>query len=261
MADYFQGWNWVKDVIDILIVAYVIYRIILLVRGTRAAQMLVGLAAIIAAFIVSQRLELTTLYWILDNFLSSIVLIIIVIFQHDIRRALSQFGRNPFFGTRLSSSEVRMVEEVVKASVSLAAKRIGALIVIGRKVGLNDYLESGIRLDAQVVKELIISIFLPYSPIHDGAVVIQEGRITAAGCFLPLTVNPNVSKELGTRHRAAIGMSEETDALVIVISEELGRISLAIEGAMIANLDGPLLREKLYREIVHRKNRAGRKSK
>jgi uncharacterized protein (TIGR00159 family) len=143
------------------------------------------------------------------------------------------------------------VEELVKAGVSLANKRIGALIVLGRKTGLNDYLESGVQIDAQVVKELIISIFLPYSPIHDGAVIVQEGRIVAAGCFLPLTVNPNVSKEMGTRHRAAIGLSEETDALVIVVSEETGRISLAIEGAIITNLDGPSLREKLYQEFVN----------
>jgi len=213
--------------------------------------MLIGLAVVVGAFIISQRLELITLSWILDNLLSSIVLIIIVIFQHDIRRALSQFGRNPFWGRKAGSLEAALVEELVKAGVSLANKRIGALIVLGRKTGLNDYLESGVQIDAQVVKELIISIFLPYSPIHDGAVIIQEGRIVAAGCFLPLTVNPNVSKEMGTRHRAAIGLSEETDALVIVVSEESGRISLAIEGAIITNLDGPSLREKLYQEFVN----------
>ena len=251
MPDFFRGFNWLRDVIDILIVWYLIYRMILLVRGTRAAQMLIGLAVVVGAFIISQRLELITLSWILDNLLSSIVLIIIVIFQHDIRRALSQFGRNPFWGRKAGSLEASLVEELVKAGVSLANKRIGALMVLGRKTGLNDYLESGVQIDAQVVKELIISIFLPYSPIHDGAVIIQEGRIVAAGCFLPLTVNPNVSKEMGTRHRAAIGMSEETDALVIVVSEETGRISLAIEGAIITNLDGPSLREKLYQEFVN----------
>lgn len=251
MFDFFRGFNWIRDALDILIVWYVIYRMILLVRGTRAAQMLIGLAGVVGAYIISQRLELVTLSWILDNLLSSIVLIIIVIFQHDIRRALSQFGRNPFWGKKAGSREAALVEELVKAGVSLANKRIGALIVLGRKTGLNDYLESGVQIDAQVVKELIISIFLPYSPIHDGAVIIQEGRIVAAGCFLPLTVNPNVSKEMGTRHRAAIGLSEETDALVIVVSEETGRISLAIEGAIITNLDGPSLREKLYQEFVN----------
>lgn len=250
MADYFQGLNWIKDVIDIVIVWYVIYRIILLVRGTRAAQMLAGLAVVIIAFIISQSLELNTLYWILDNFLSSIILIIIVIFQHDIRRALSQFGRNPFLGSRLTSEEAEVIEEVVKASTSLASKRIGALMVLGRKVGLSEYTESGVELDSRVAKELILSIFLPYSPIHDGAVIIQERRIVAAGCFLPLTVNPNISKELGTRHRAAIGMSEETDSLVVVISEEAGHISLAIDGSMLSNLDGPSLREKLYQELT-----------
>ena len=251
MPDFFRGFNWLRDVLDILIVWYLIYRMILLVRGTRAAQMLIGLAMVVGAYIISQRLELITLSWILDNLLSSIVLIIIVIFQHDIRRALSQFGRDPFWGKKAGSREASLVEELVKAVVSLANKRIGALIALGRKTGLNDYLESGVQIDAQVVKELIISIFLPYSPIHDGAVIIQEGRIVAAGCFLPLTVNPNVSKEMGTRHRAAIGLSEETDVLVIVVSEETGRISLAIEGAIITNLDGPSLREKLYQEFVN----------
>lgn len=258
MQEYFQGLNWIKDVVDIAIVWYVIYRIILLVRGTRAAQMLVGLAVVIIAFIISQSLELNTLYWILDNFLSSIILIIIVIFQHDIRRALSQFGRNPFLGPRISSLEAEVIEEIMKASTSLASKRIGALIVIGRKVGLREYIESGVEIDSLVAKELILSVFLPYSPIHDGAVIIQEGRIIAAGCFLPLTVNPNVSKELGTRHRAAIGMSEETDALVVVISEETGRISLAIDGSMISNLDGPSLRERLYEGLTQPKKKESR---
>ena len=258
MQEYFQGLNWIKDVVDIAIVWYVIYRIILLVRGTRAAQMLVGLAVVIIAFIISQSLELNTLYWILDNFLSSIILIIIVIFQHDIRRALSQFGRNPFLGPRISSLEAEVIEEIMKASTSLASKRIGALIVIGRKVGLKEYIESGVEIDSLVAKELVLSVFLPYSPIHDGAVIIQEGRIIAAGCFLPLTVNPNVSKELGTRHRAAIGMSEETDALVVVISEETGRISLAIDGSMISNLDGPSLRERLYEGLTQPKKKESR---
>jgi len=258
MQEYFQGLNWIKDVVDIAIVWYVIYRIILLVRGTRAAQMLVGLAVVIIAFIISQSLELNTLYWILDNFLSSIILIIIVIFQHDIRRALSQFGRNPFLGPRISSLEAEVIEEIMKASTSLASKRIGALIVIGRKVGLKEYIESGVEIDSLVAKELVLSVFLPYSPIHDGAVIIQEGRIIAAGCFLPLTVNPNVSKELGTRHRAAIGMSEETDALVVVISEETGRISLAIDGSMISNLDGPSLRERLYEGLTQPKKKVSR---
>lgn len=255
MQEYFQGLSWIKDVVDIVIVWYVIYRIILLVRGTRAAQMLVGLAVVIIAFIISQSLELNTLYWILDNFLSSIILIIIVIFQHDIRRALSQFGRNPFLGPRISSLEAEVIEEIMKASTSLASKRIGALIVIGRKVGLKEYIESGVEIDSLVTKELILSIFLPYSPIHDGAIIVQEGRIIAAGCFLPLTVNPNVSKELGTRHRAAIGMSEETDALVVVISEEAGRISLAIDGSMVSNLDGPSLRERLYEGLTQPKKK------
>lgn len=236
----------VQDAIDILVIAYVVYRTIDLIRGTRAMQMLIGLAVVFVAFLSSQYFELYTLNWILDNFLSSIFLVIVVIFQDDIRRALTQVGTQPFWGRR-RWIEQEDLEEIVRAAVALASKRIGALIVLQREVGLNQYVEVGTRLDARVSKELIMSIFLPSSPIHDGAVIIHHGRIIAAGCFLPLTSNPHVSKSLGTRHRAAIGLTEETDAVVIVISEEEGAISLVREGRITRDVDAGTLRATLQK--------------
>jgi diadenylate cyclase len=236
----------IQDAIDIAIIAFVIYRIIDLIRGTRAAQMLIGLTVVFLTYLSSQYFSLYTLNWILDNFLSSILLVIVVIFQDDIRRALTQVGTRPFFGAepRLHGQDV---EEIVRAAVSLASKRIGALIVLPRDVGLNQYIEVGTSLDAKVSKELITSIFLPTSPIHDGALIIQHGRIIAAGCFLPLTTNPHVSKTLGTRHRAAIGLTEETDAIVVVISEEEGAISLVREGRITRDVDAGTLRTTLQK--------------
>lgn len=236
----------VQDAIDILLIAFVIYRIMDLIRGTRAVQMLIGLAVVFLGFVSSQYFELYTLNWILDNFLSSILLVIVVIFQDDIRRALTQVGSRPFLG-RERGIQQEELEEIVRAAVALTSKRIGALIVFQRDVGLNQYVEVGTRLDARVSKELIISIFIQTSPIHDGALIIHEGRIIAAGCFLPLTTNPHVSKTLGTRHRAAIGLTEETDAIVIVISEEEGAISLVREGRITRDVDAGTLRSTLQK--------------
>ena len=236
----------VQDAIDIVLIAFVIYRIIDLIRGTRAVQMLIGLAVVFLTYLSAQYFSLYTLDWILDNFLSSVLLVIVVIFQDDIRRALTQVGTRPFFGTepRIHGQDL---EEIVRAAVSLASKRIGALIVLPLDVGLNQYIEVGTRLDARVSKELITSIFLPTSPIHDGALIIQNGRIIAAGCFLPLTTNPHVSKTLGTRHRAAIGLTEETDAIVVVISEEEGAISIVREGRITRDVDAGTLRSSLQK--------------
>jgi uncharacterized protein (TIGR00159 family) len=236
----------VADVIDIAIIAFVIYRIIDLIRGTRAVQMLIGLVVVFLTFLSSRYFDLYTLNWILDNFLSSILLVIVVIFQDDIRRALTQFGTRPFFGSE-PGIQGQDLEEIVRAAVALASKRIGALIALQREVGLNEFVEVGTRLDARVSKELIISIFIPPAPIHDGAVIIHKGRIIAAGCFLPLTTNPHVSKTLGTRHRAAIGLTEETDAIVIVISEEEGAISMVREGRITRDVDAGTLRSSLQR--------------
>lgn len=236
----------IQDAVDILFIAFVIYRIMDLIRGTRAAQMLVGLAILFAIFLSSQTLELYTLNWVLDNFLSSILLVIVVIFQDDIRRALTQVGTRRFFGSE-SRMQQEDVEEIIRAAAALAAKRVGALIVLQREVGLNRYMEVGTRLDSRVSRELIVSIFQPTSPIHDGALIVHKGRMIAAGCFLTLTSNPFVSKTLGSRHRAAIGLTEETDALVVVVSEEDGSVSLVREGRITRGVDTATLRSTLQK--------------
>jgi uncharacterized protein (TIGR00159 family) len=250
MADLFTQLRW-QDFLDIGLIACGVYWIIHLIRGTRAVQMLVGLVVIFLAYLASQSLELYTLNWVLDNFLSSILLVIVVLFQNDIRRALTEVGRGSLFNVRTRAAYGPILEELTRAAADLAARRAGALIVLEREVGLNEYIEVGTRVDARVSKELLCSIFSPPSPIHDGAVVIQRGRLSAAGCFLPLTTEPNVSKALGTRHRAAIGLTEETDAAVVVVSEEEGTIGLVREGRILRNLDANALLAALQQLFTH----------
>lgn len=242
-----KNFRWVLDALDIALVAFIIYRIILLIKGTRAVQMLLGLAVILGVYVASQITGLYTLQWILDNFLTSIVLVVVVIFQSDIRRALMHVGRNPFFADVSYREETQVIEELVTASISLASKKIGALIVIERETGLKTFLEVGIEVDAKVTSDLITAIFLPRSPIHDGALVLQHGRLKKAGCFLPLSQNPDISKNLGTRHRAAIGLTEVVDAVAIVVSEETGKISAVVGGRMTRDLDSTSLRRILTR--------------
>lgn len=251
----FTHLRWVLDLLDIGLVAFLIYRIILLIKGTRAVQMLIGLIVILAVYFVSRVAGLFTLHWLLDNFLSSIILVIIVIFQADIRRALIHVGRNPFFAELTPKEGDEVIDELVKACVNMANKRIGALIVVERETGLKDFLEVGVEVDARVSSDLITSIFLPYSPIHDGALVIQQGRLARAGCFLPLTQNPDVSKRLGTRHRAAIGLTELVDAAVIVVSEETGKISVVVGGKITRELDSAGLKRVLRRLLAHPQER------
>jgi len=237
------------DIVDIVIVAFIIYRIILLIRGTRAVQMLVGLVVVLGLYIVSLRVGFFTLHWILSNFIASMILVIIVIFQDDIRRALTRVGRNPFLSSSSSDKleKVEIIEEIVRASLTLVEKRLGALIVLERKTGLNNYIEKGVLIDGCVQKETIISIFQPTSPLHDGAVIIQEGRIAAAGCLLPLDTDMEISDTFGTRHQCAMSLSRETDAVVVIISEEKGTVSLAFEGTMRWGLSERLLRDTLLR--------------
>jgi len=248
------------DLLDISIVAFIIYRIILLIKGTRAVQMLLGLAVILVVYVASRVGDLHTLNWFLSNFLSSIILVIVVIFQNDIRRALMHVGRNPFFGGMTYREESEIIEELVKACVALASRKIGALIAIERETGIRDILESGTPIDSSVSNELIRAIFMPSSPIHDGALVIQQGRLTLAGCFLPLSQSRDISKTLGTRHRAAIGLTELSDAVALIVSEETGKISVAINGGMTRNLDATSLKKVLGRLLEPRriKSKAGK---
>lgn len=259
MFDLLRHFRWTIDLLDILLVAFIIYRLILLVKGTRTVQMLLGLAMLLIVYVASQVAGLFTLNWLLDNFLSSIILVIVVIFQNDIRRALVHMGRNPFFAGHSLREEDQVIDELVKGCTSLAARRFGALIVIERETGINDFLEIGTELDAKVSGNLLSAVFHPQSPIHDGAAVIQRGRLSRAGCFLPLTQNPNVSLHLGTRHRAAIGLTELVDAVVIVVSEETGRVSVVISGKMTRALD-PITLRKVLKRLLEPQRLAAKKS-
>ncbi len=248
------------DLLDIGIVAFIIYRIILLIKGTRAVQMLLGLAVILLVYVASRVGDLHTLNWFLSNFLSSIILVIVVIFQNDIRRALMHVGRNPFFAGLTYLEETAVLDELVQACVALGKKRIGALIVIERETGLKDVLETGTAIDARVTSEIIQAIFLSASPIHDGALVVQQGRLKQAGCFLPLSQNLDISKYLGTRHRAAIGLTELLDAVAIVVSEETGKISVVVNGGITRDLDATDLRKVLGR-LLEPRRASGKKKK
>jgi diadenylate cyclase len=237
--------EWV-DLLDIAIVAVAVYEVLVLIKGTRAMQIALSGAVILALYFASEWLGLETVNWLLRNMAVYGVFAIIVLLQTDIRRALAHFGRTPLFryfdrATNLDEA----VEELVTSAAHLAARRIGALMVIERRIGLRNYIEGGIPLDATISYDLMASIFQVASPLHDGAVIVQGDRIAAAACFLPLSVNPKVSRELGTRHRAAIGLTEENDAAVIVVSEESGLISLALDGALERGLTPEELRIKL----------------
>jgi diadenylate cyclase len=219
------------DVFDILIVSLLIYEALKLIRGTRAMQMATGSLLVLLLFYVSQLFPLTTVSWLIRNVLAYVVFAAIVIFQADIRRALSHLGRAPFFRYFGQTERVaETVEEVLTAATLLAKKKVGALIVFEREIGLGNYVESGIRLDAEVSYDLLTTIFQPSGPLHDGAVIIREDRLAAAACFLPLAVGPGLDRDLGSRHRAAIGVTEETDALAVVVSEERGELSLSLRG-------------------------------
>lgn len=231
----------VRDTLDVLVVAVGIYWLLLLIKGTRAIQILVGLGALIGLRVAADFLELLTLAWLLDNFLGPAVLIVVILFQADIRRGLGRLGRG-FFPRLSERQESQIVEEVVRAAQALSARRVGGLIVLERRTGLDDQVEAGTPLDAAVTKELLTTIFQPSSPLHDGAVLIQQGRISHAGAILPLTLRTDLPEGVGTRHRAAVGITEETDAAVIVVSEETGSISVVMGGEMIRGLDAPRLR-------------------
>jgi diadenylate cyclase len=235
-----------RDGLDILVVSVIVYEVLKLIRGTRAVQMAVAIALIVALFYVSRGLQLQTLNWLILNVVGYVVFAAIVLMQADIRRALMLIGQAPLV-RRLSRArpDEDVVEELVVAASSLATRRIGALVVVERSIGLRNYSESGIRLDSRLTYDLLVTIFHPGTPLHDGAVIVQGDRIAAASCFLPLSVNPRLSRELGSRHRAALGVTEESDALAVVVSEETGHISLAMNGEIERRLEVDDLRSRL----------------
>ncbi len=247
------------DILDILIVSIVIYELLKLIRGTRAVQLGIGIASIVVLFYFSRYFQLETLNWLIRNIIGYVVFAAIVLLQADIRRALVHLGRARIFrrfDRKVSDDEA--VEELVVATTNLASKKIGAIIVIERSIGLRNYIESGITLDAKLTYDLLVSIFQRTAPLHDGAVIIQGDRVAAAACFLPLTVNPRLNRELGSRHRAAIGVTEENDAIAIVVSEETGRISLVEDGDLEIGIDPERLRERLKALLRVRRSKGDR---
>jgi diadenylate cyclase len=248
------GW-W--DLADIAVVSVIVYELLMLIRGTRAVQMALGGAIILGLFYLSGWSHLDTVNFLIRNFVGYVVFAVIVLFQADIRRALAHLGRAPFFRyfAKAEAAE-ESIEELIVAAGLLSTKRIGAIIAIERQVGLRNYIEGGIPLDAVLTYDLLVSIFQLTSPLHDGAVIVQADRVAAAACFLPLTVNPKLSKELGSRHRAAIGLTEENDAVAIVVSEETGVLSVVVDGQIERGFTPDALRARLQSLVLQRRGPA-----
>lgn len=234
-----------QDYLDILLVTYCVYRLLLLIKGTHAVQMLMGLAILGAAFALSIQSELYTMNWLLSNVFDYLVIIVIVLFQDDLRRALAHVGRAKWFSSSNIEEEREIIDEIAKAACKMAKEKIGALIVIERETGLKNFIDTGSKIDSKVRNELFYSIFTKQSPIHDGAIIISNGRMAAAGCFLPLSKNPDLNKNLGTRHRAAIGITEDTDAVVVIVSEEAGAAHIVKSGKITSNLNEEEIRSHL----------------
>jgi diadenylate cyclase len=251
------GW-W--DLVDILVVSVLVYEVLKLIRGTRAVQMALGGGMLVALFYGSRWANLETTNWLIRNLVAYLVFAVIVLFQSDIRRALAHLGRAPFFRyfAKAESAE-ESIEELVVAASMLSSQRIGAIIALERQIGLRNYIEGGIPLDALLTYDLVLSIFQPSSPLHDGAIIVQDDRIAAAACFLPLTVNPKLAKELGSRHRAAIGLTEENDSVAIVISEENGSVSVVSDGQIERGLSIDALRARLRSLVLQRRGATRRR--
>jgi uncharacterized protein (TIGR00159 family) len=237
-----------QDVIDILLVAFILYRVLLFLKGTRALQVLFGLFFIAVAYGAGRYFELVTLNWMLDSFVSSLLIVVVILFQNDIRRALAHMGAHPLrrYSTGISAN-AEIIDEVVNAAQILSRQRVGALMLIERDTRLRNHVEVGTFVDAVVSVELLRSLFAPSTALHDGAVVIGDGRVVWAGCVLPLTTRMDMDKGLGTRHRAAAGVTEETDAVAVVVSEETGALSVGINGKLTRNLDAEKLAHVLHR--------------
>ncbi len=242
-----------RDAIDIIVVAVVFYQFYMLIKRTRAVQLVKGVMVLLVVSLLARYFELATIDWLLDKMWQMFVIAIPVVFQPELRKALEQLGRGSFFNRHPlvpgADNLEQVAEELVRCSQVLSKNRIGALIVVERKTGVQDFVETGIKIDGMVSSEFLVNIFIPNTPLHDGAVIVRGDRVAAAGCFLPLSENPNIQKELGTRHRAAIGLTEISDALAIVVSEETGAISVGIDGALTRFMDEKTLRELLLREL------------
>ncbi len=239
-----------EDVLDVLLVTVVLYNLLLLIRGTRAVQVLIGILVLVILHQIAQAVDLPALEKTLQTSFLFLPIAIIVLFQHEVRRALANFGTTSLWSFADRQKLVGSFHAIVLAATTLSERRIGALIVVERLEGLRNYIENGIELDAVVSVDLLITLFDPHTPTHDGAVIIQDDRIAAAACFLPLTQSEELSTELGTRHRAALGITEETDAVAVVVSEETGAISVAFGGEMVRELESKDLRNRLHQFLL-----------
>lgn len=250
----------IRAIVDIGLVTYVIYKVIILVRETRAWQLIKGILFILVAAELSKILKLNTIAYILSKTVSILALAMVVLFQPELRRGLEQIGRSrfkDFFNLEDADDRVKttaMIEDIVKACMELSRTFTGALIVVERQTKIGEIIKTGVQLEASITSELITNIFYPNTPLHDGAIVIRDNKIKAASCFLPLTDNPNLSKELGTRHRAALGITEISDAIAIVVSEESGKISFALNGGLTRNLTPDTLRKALNKNLLEKSN-------
>lgn len=252
----FRFFEW-RSIIDIAVVTVVLYQLLMLIKGTRAVQLLKGLLVLLVVSNLVVFLQLSTISWMLNQVWKMLVVALPIVFQPELRRALEQLGRGKFISRHpitLGSEEFsQMVEELVRCTQVLAKNRIGALMAVERETGIEDYVETGVKIDGVVSSEFLVNIFIPNTPLHDGAVIIRGNRVAAAGCFLPLSENPHIQKELGTRHRAALGLTEVSDSLAIIVSEETGAISVAIDGILTRFLDEKTLEEVLRRELQVKK--------
>ena len=249
----FDVLKYLSITVDILLVWYVIYKLIMVIKGTKAVQLLKGIFVILMVTVISDWFSLKTLNWMMEQVLLWGVLGIIIIFQPELRRALEQLGRGRFFsrtGGHVEEEQEKMVEAITKATDYMAKRRIGALISIERETGMGDYIETGIGLQAKISSELLINIFIPNTPLHDGAVILQKNMVAAAACYLPLSESPFISKELGTRHRAALGISEVTDSVTVIVSEETGAISLTKNGELHRDLKLEQFKQMLANEFT-----------
>ena len=250
----------VLDLIDVLLVTILIYQLIKLTRKTRASQVLKGVGLFVVFAGVCELIGLTMISWVLETFLSLGAVLLVVLFQPELRKAFERFGRGKIFvpGASEEGDQTRVVEELQKAILNMSKHKIGALIVFERKTGLRDFMESGVELNAQISTELVENVFYPKAPLHDGAMIVRKGIVAAAGCFLPISDNKNLPSELGTRHRAALGISEVSDCIVIIVSEETGAISCANEGVLARSLDLKTLRATLEEIFISSENNSSR---
>lgn len=249
----FEPIDVVISVLDIIIVAFVLYRLIMLIKGTRAVQLLKGLVVLLVGTAASDWLGLETVHWLLRQTMTALVVALPIVFQPELRRALEKIGGGRFLARPLTlmaeDDRTDVIDEVVRAVKELAQTRTGALIVLERNTGLEEFIDAGIQTDAIITAELLLNIFVVNTPLHDGAAIIRGDRLAAAACVLPLASNSRLSHDLGTRHRAAVGITEQSDALAVVVSEETGRISLAVEGSLNRGLSDEALRENLTRSL------------